>query len=183
MMKAKDFLGTFFIFSFVTGLIFLFTFSFIFYLLMEINFIESLKRTILITLESTIFYSFIMACLFKKSNAILQIQDKDIFLSKFNSHLLRLRYNPENEPEVTDFFSYKPPKGLLAGKISVQIDENSANLAGPLLYINFLQKQFNVSKSEKKSIILKINPDNIQNFVLIILGLIAINFIAYIFSQ
>jgi hypothetical protein len=189
-MDAKGFWGTFIIFALAIGTIFLITFSFIFSLIFEINFIESIHKTILITLASAIFYSFIMARLFKKSNINLQIHDKGIFLEKLNSHLLSLRYRPGNDvpsgkPEISDFFTYKPPKGLLAGKIAVQINNGSSNITGPQIYMNFLQNQFGTGDPglDPKSIIHRLKPDNIQNFVLIILVIIAINFTLFIFRQ
>ena len=67
-------------------------------------------------------------------------QDRKAFLSRLNVVLAEIGYHPESQTE--SFLTYKPSllAGLLAGRISAQIDDNSATLVGPNWYIKKLQK-------------------------------------------
>jgi len=81
-----------------------------------------------------------MAFSMKAVTISVTFRDKKAFLSRLNIVLAEIDYHPVSQTE--SFLTYKPSfqAGLLAGRISVQIDDNSATLVGPNWYIKKLQK-------------------------------------------
>jgi len=81
-----------------------------------------------------------MAFSMKAVTISMTFQDNKAFLSKLNVVLAEVGYHPESQ--IESFLTYKPSfqAGLFSGKISVQIDDNSATLVGPNWYIKKLQK-------------------------------------------
>jgi hypothetical protein len=78
-----------------------------------------------------IFISFILALAGMKGTLSLPIYDRNEFLHRVNSAITSLRYRPLSQTQ--NLLIYKPPVvgGLLAEKISVQLEQTSATITAP----------------------------------------------------
>lgn len=78
-----------------------------------------------------IFISFILALAGMKGTISVPVYDRNNFLQQVNSAITSLRYRPLSQSE--NLLIYKPPVfgGLLAEKISVQLEQGSATITAP----------------------------------------------------
>lgn len=68
-------------------------------------------------------------------------QDKQVFLSRLNDAIAKIRYRPKSQSET--LLTFKPPRlGLLARDISIEmIEPGSARIVGPRGFVKRLHKK------------------------------------------
>jgi len=78
-----------------------------------------------------LFVSIILAFAGMKGTLSVPVSDRNNFLQRINAAITGLRYRPLSQTE--NLLIYKPPVigGLLAEKISVQLEQGSAIITGP----------------------------------------------------
>ena len=86
-------------------------------------------------------FGFVMAFFMRGIETSLPIRDRDEFLKRLRPTLAQLGYYPESESQ--SFLTFKPSfqAGLLAGRISVQLQENGAQIVGPVTYVKKLMRR------------------------------------------
>lgn len=141
-MRPRGFWSTFAMLSSITGLAFALLSSWLFSLVMDWKFSEFF---VLYGLWGGIafglLFGLIMAFFMKAITLSMTFKDKETFLSQLNVALAEIGYHPQSQ--TGNFLTYKPSfqAGLLAGRISVQIEQSSATVVGPSTYIKKLQKR------------------------------------------
>ncbi len=140
-MKPRGFWGTFVTLAAITALPFALLWSLLFSLMMGLEFGQVLRVGIWSGIAFGLLFGFIMAFFMKAVTIFIKFQEKEAFLSRLNVALAEIGYHPESQTET--FLNFKPSfqAGLLAGKISVQIEESSVTIVGPNTYIKKLQKR------------------------------------------
>ena len=140
-MRPRGFWGTFGMIGAITALPFALLWSLLFSLMMGLEFGQVLRVDIWVGIAFGLLFGFVMAFFMKAVTTSVTFQDKKVFLSRLNVALAEIGYYPQSQTE--SFFTYKPSfqAGLLAGKISVQIENSSATIVGPNTYIKKLQKR------------------------------------------
>ncbi len=141
-MKPRGFWGTFARLAAITALPFALLWSLLFSSTMGLEFGQVLSGVgIWSGISFGLLFGFIMAFFMKAVTIFIMFQKKQAFLSQLNVALAEMGYHPESQAET--FLTFKPSfqAGLLAGKISVQIEQNSATIVGPNNYIKKLQKR------------------------------------------
>ena len=142
MIQPRGFWGTFLFIAAITGLPFTLLWSAFFALFMGWDFGLVLRLGgIWAGLGFGLLFGFVMAFSLKAVTISRAYEDKATFLSRLNIILAELDYHPEFQSE--NFLSYKPSlyAGLLSGKISVQLHQNSATIVGPSTYIRKIEKR------------------------------------------
>jgi hypothetical protein len=71
----------------------------------------------------------------RKGTITVPFQNRENFLSKLNVAVNKMRYLPQSQTETCLIFT------RLRGKLSVQIEQNSARIVGPLMDLRRLQKK------------------------------------------
>lgn len=86
-------------------------------------------------------FGFIGALFLKGDKITIPLDNKDKTISKVNIRLAEIGYHPETQTE--NFLTFKPSfqAGLLAGKISIQVEVNSLTIIGPRIYLKKLIKE------------------------------------------
>ena len=86
-------------------------------------------------------FGFVMAFFMRGIETSLPIRDRDEFLKRLRPTLAQLGYYPESESQ--SFLTFKPSfqAGFLAGRISVQLQENGAQIVGPVTYVKKLMRR------------------------------------------
>lgn len=143
-MKPRGFWGTFARLAGITALPFALLWSLLFSLMMDLEFGQVLGGVgIWSGIAFGLLFGFIMAFFMKAVTISIEFQEqeKEAILSQLNVALAEMGYHPESQTET--FLTFKPSfqAGLLAGKISVQIEQNSVTIVGPNNYIKKLQQQ------------------------------------------
>ncbi len=140
-MQPRSFWGTFVMVAAITALPFALLWSLLFSLMMGLEFGQVLRVGIWSGIAFGLLFGFVMAFFMKAITISVAFQDKESFLSRLNVALAELGYHPQSQTET--FLTYKPSfqAGLLAGKISVQIEQSSATIVGPLTYLKKLRKR------------------------------------------
>ncbi|MBI4801205.1 MAG: hypothetical protein HY796_01660 [Elusimicrobia bacterium] len=141
-MKPRGFWYIFSVITLITAS-FALLYSLGFSLIMGVGFGQSLHNVIISMCFGLVFVLSIgvgMAFTMKAITVPVTFQDRKAFLSRLNVVLAEIDYHPVSQ--IGSFLTYKPSfqAGLLAGNISVQIDDNSATMVGPSCYIKKLQK-------------------------------------------
>jgi len=141
-MKPRGFWSTFAMLAAITALPFALLWSLLFSLMMGLEFGQVLSGVgIWSGIAFGLLFGFIMAFFMKAVTISIKFQKKEAFLSQLNVALAEMGYHPESQTET--FLTFKPSfqAGLLAGKISVQIEQNTATIVGPNNYIKKLQQR------------------------------------------
>ena len=140
-MKPRGFWGTFVTLAAITALPFALLFSLALSLMWAIGFGQAFRVGIWCGIFFGLLFGFVMAFFMKAVTIFIKFQEKEAFLSRLNVALAEMGYHPESQSET--FLTFKPSfqAGLLAGKISVQIEQNSVTIVGPNTYIKKLQKR------------------------------------------
>jgi len=140
-MRPRSFWATFAIIASITALPFGLAVSWLFSLIWGVEFGEALSVGVWGGIAFGLLFGFVMAFFMKAVTISVPFQDKEAFLSKLNIALAEIGYHPESQTE--GFLTYKPSfqAGLLAGKISIQIEQTSAKVVGPSTYVQKLQKR------------------------------------------
>jgi hypothetical protein len=88
-----------------------------------------------------IFLSIMLALTGMKKTISVPVYDRDVFLQRASSAITSLRYRPFRQTGNTMIF--KPPLigGLLAEKISVQLEQGSANITAPRGLLKKIQER------------------------------------------
>ena len=137
-MKPRSFWYIFFPVAGITALVFLLL-PVCLHLITGADIFFGLRVFTWIGIPCTLLNGFGIAFSLKVVTISVTFQDKKAFLSKLNIGLAEIGYHPESQTE--SFVTYKPSfPGILAGRISVQTDDNSATLVGPNCGIKKLQK-------------------------------------------
>lgn len=125
----------------ITALPFGLLWSILFSIMMGIDFGQVLKVGIWAGIAFGLFFGFVMAFFMKANTISILVHDKKSFIDKLNIGLAEIGYHPESQTD--NFLTFKPSfqAGLLAGKISIQIGQNSATIIGPSTYVKKLQKR------------------------------------------
>ena len=125
----------------ITALPFALLWSLVHSLMMGLEFGQVFREGIWHGIAFGLVSGFVMAFFIKAVTISVTFQNKKTFLSRLNVGLAEIGYHPESQTE--SFLTYKPSfqAGLLAGKISVQIEDNSSTIVGPNTYIKKLQKR------------------------------------------
>ena len=138
-MQPRSYFGTFCIIFPVFTLIFVIVFAISGVLLTEtsiqanMNIVKSIILSLLLGL--------IMAARMKRETISVTFQDKQTFLERLNIRLAEIGYHPKIQTET--FLTFKPSfrGGLLAVKVSVQVESNSVTIVGPKMLLKKLQKR------------------------------------------
>jgi hypothetical protein len=140
-MKPRGFWGTFVMLAAITALPFALLWSLIWSLLMGLEFGQVFSLGIWGGIGFGLLFGFIMAFFMKAVTISMKFQEEEAFVSQLNVALAEMGYHPESQTEA--FLTFKPSfqAGLLAGKISVQIEQNSVAIVGPNTYIKKLQQR------------------------------------------
>ncbi len=140
-MQPRSFWGTFVMLAATTALPFALLWSLLFSLMMGWEFGQVLRVGIWGGIAFGLLFGFVMAFFVKAVTISVAFQDKEAFLQRLNVALAELGYHPQSQTKT--FLTYKPSfqAGLLAGKISVQIEQSSATIVGPSTYLKKLQKR------------------------------------------
>jgi len=140
-MKPRGFWGTFVTLAAITALPFALLFSLVLSLMRAIGFGQAFRVGIWCGIFFGLLFGFIMAFFMKAVTIFIKLQEREAFLSRLNVALAEMGYHPESQTET--FLTFKPSfqAGFLAGKISVQIEQNSVTIVGPNTYIKKLQKR------------------------------------------
>ncbi len=85
-------------------------------------------------------FGLIMSALIRGETMSVTFTERQEFLGRLNTRLAEIGYNPDTQTDT--FLTFKPSfqAGLLAGKISVQINDSSAIIVGPKMYLKKLMK-------------------------------------------
>lgn len=102
---------------------------------------EILRATLICGLIYGFFMGLISAYFFRGEIVIVEVADKEDFVFRLNIAMFQLGYNPASQTE--DFFTYKPSlrAGLVADRISVQIQGRRAVIVGPKMHLEELLKR------------------------------------------
>ena len=140
-MKPRGFWGTFVMLAAITALPFALLWSLLLSLMWDMGFGQVFRVGIWGGIAFGLLFGFVMAFFMKAVTIFIKFQEKEAFLSRLNVALAEMGYHPESQTET--FLTFKPSfqAGLLAGKISVQIEKNSVTIVGPNTYIKKLQKR------------------------------------------
>jgi len=140
-MKPRGFWGTFAMVAGVTALPFALLWSLLFSAMMGMDFGQVLRIGIWTGIAFGLSFGFVMAFFMKADTISIHIQDQGAFMARLNVGLAELGYHPESRTE--NFLTFKPSfqAGLLAGRISVQIEQSSATIVGPSAYVKKMQKR------------------------------------------
>lgn len=140
-MEPRGFWGTFVMVAAITALPFALLWSLLFSLTMGLEFGQVLCVGIWGGIAFGLLFGFVTAFFLKAVTTSVTFQDKKAFLSRLNVALAEIGYHPQSQ--IESFLTYKPSfqAGLLAGKISVQVEYSSATIVGPNIYIKKLQKR------------------------------------------
>lgn len=141
-MKERGFWGTFIRLAAITALPFALLWSWLFSIIRSLEFGQVFLRVgIWGGIAFGLLFGFAMAFFVKAVTISVTFQDKKTFLSRINLALAEMGYHPQSQNE--NFLTYKPSfqAGLLAGNISVSIENSSATIVGPNSYIKKLQKR------------------------------------------
>jgi len=141
-MKERGFWGIFARLAGITALPFALLWSWLFSLMRGLEFGQVFLRVgIWGGIAFGLLFGFVMAFFMKAVTISVTFQDKKAFLSRINVALAEMGYHPQSQNE--SFLTYKPSfqAGLLAGNISVSIENSSVTIVGPNAYIKKLQKR------------------------------------------
>lgn len=140
-MQPRSFWGTLVMIAAVTALPFGLLWSWLFSLTMGLDFGQVLAVGIWGGVAFGLIFGSVMAFFMKAATVSIGFQEKEAFLSRLNVALAEIGYHPQSQTET--FFTYKPSfqAGLLAGKISVQLEHGSAMIVGPSTYVTKLQRR------------------------------------------
>lgn len=140
-MEPRGSWGTFVMMAGVTALPFGLLWSWLFSLTMGLDFSQVLAVGIWGGVAFGLIFGFVMTFFMKAVTLSVGFQDTGTFLSRLNVALAEIGYHPQSQTET--FFTYKPSfqAGLLAGKISVQVEHGSAVIVGPSTYVKKLRKR------------------------------------------
>ena len=132
-MQPRSYFGTFSIIFAVTALPFA--------ILMSWVTETSIQKNIMGGIMFGLLFGLIMAVFMKGETISVTFQDKKTFLERLHILLAEIGYHPETQTET--FLTFKPSfqDGLLAGRISVQVESNSVTIVGPTMYVKKLQKR------------------------------------------
>jgi hypothetical protein len=142
-MKPRGFWGTFAIMAGITAPLSGLACLILIPIFFPIGFGQALRMSIVGGLAFGILFGFVIASFMKAVTISIEFQEqeKEALLSQLNVALAEMGYHPESQTDT--FLTFKPSfqAGLLAGKISVQIEQNSVTIVGPNTYIKKLQQQ------------------------------------------
>ncbi|MGP1384833.1 MAG: hypothetical protein ACTS2F_14805 [Thainema sp.] len=140
-MEPRGFWGTLTTTSAALSLLFTLLLSSLFSLVMGVSFGFALPFGIWIGIAFGVSFGFTTAFLLKVKTVSVVIQNRKTFVARMNIKLAELDYHPEHQFE--DFWTYKPSfqAGLLAGRLSIQLEQHSATIIGPSVYVNKLRKR------------------------------------------
>jgi hypothetical protein len=86
------------------------------------------------------FVSFLLAVTGMKKTISVPVYDRNTFLYKINSAITKLRYRPQQQTE--NLLVFKPPAlGLLAEKITIQLNPASAVITAPRGLLRKIQEK------------------------------------------
>lgn len=139
-MEPRGFWGTLVTTTAASSLLFMLLLSALFSLVMGVSFGFALPFGIWIGVIFGLCFGLITASLLKVKTISVPIPDRRAFIARMNIRLAELDYHPEHQFE--NFWTFKPSfqAGILAGRLSVQIEQNSAIIIGPSVYVNKLRK-------------------------------------------
>ncbi len=84
------------------------------------------------------FFGVFVAFLYKGTSVTISVSDKVAFIARLNVAAAQLGYHPETN--TGEFLTYKPSfqAGLMAGRISALVGDDSAVIVGPKTYVTRL---------------------------------------------
>jgi hypothetical protein len=140
-VKPRSFLGTFLTLAGITSLPFALLWSLLYSKMMGMDFGQVLLTGIWAGIAFGVIFGFVMAFFLRAETISVPVQDRETFLATLNVELAEMGYHPESQ--AGDFFTFKPSfqAGLLAGRISAQIQHGSATIVGPLKYVRKLRER------------------------------------------
>jgi len=143
--EPRGFAGTAVMVAAVTALPFAILWSWLFAAMQQRTFAEILPFGLGAGFFGGVFFGLAMAFFIRAETVTVTIQDMAAFVSRLNVAASQLGFFPASQ--TADFFTYKPSfqAGLLAGRISVQIDDTEATTVGPRIYVARLQKKLSGS--------------------------------------
>jgi len=142
-MNPRGFLGTFIFLANIISLPIAVLCSLMFSLIFEIGFLQALLELgIWVGLLSGLTSSFFIAFFLQTITITIPMKEQNQFIRNMNVSLSEIGYYPQSQ--ISDLLIYKPSvqAGLLAGKISVQINKENAIIVGPSIYVRKINKKF-----------------------------------------
>ncbi len=96
-----------------------------------------------------VLFGLVMGHLLKGQKVSVAIDDTKAFATNLKLALAGMGFHPETG--ATDFLTFKPSfqAGLLSGRISVALEEGSATIVGPKMYVTKLLKRLGLSATSE----------------------------------
>ena len=140
-LQPRGFWGSFIAIASGTGLAWTLAFTWILSAFMKMNFDQALFIGNISGGLFGIAMGLSMAYFIKAAKLSVVFNDKRNFHSKLNMILAEIGYHPESQTDR--LFTYKPSihTGLLFGKVSVQVEDDSADILGPWYYVDMIEKR------------------------------------------
>jgi hypothetical protein len=134
-MKPRNYWSTFLMIAACTMLPFALLWSILFSIFMDLHLLDILPLGIIGGIAFGMIFGFIMAFYLQEKRIYVQLQD-DSPASKIADALAKIGYYPGAQTD--NMHTYKPSwkLGLLAGEISIEINNNVLTIIGPSFYAN-----------------------------------------------
>lgn len=141
-MKPRGYLASFVILAAVAGPPFGILWTLVFTLMMGLAWHQAPLMALGSGVGFGVLFGFAMAFFLKAATLEVDFDDRKRFLSSLDAACEEIGYHPGTRTKRSLTYTPSMRAGLLAGRISVELDEDLATIVGPAMYVKKLKRHF-----------------------------------------